>query len=271
MILHIYDSFIYVCRQSPSACRANEYERKALLRRYIAAVQELCSFGPLRECLDSLAEQSDAIHYVRGLLRCRPDSQLTFNEDYIVRNTRVIVEGAGAEEVNGEYTYKGIKFYSGLFTRAGVYEDKPVTFTLYKCNVHSNGYQWFISITPEGQQPGTNHDTDFYYALCKASMELLPPVTWGTLQVPAVSKSPAPTVRCESPILPDMPDSLFRLIDTAAIAATMVDESDSSSRDDDLSSMLPDDLLNDDRQMDDSLSNTPLGSPHNNHRPRDYD
>ena len=237
-----------------------------MLKRYVTTLQELCCFGPLRECLDSLAEQSDAIQYVRGLLRARPESPMTINDDYILRNTRVIVEGAGAPEVNGEYTYRGVKFHSGMFSRPGVYEDKQVTFTLYKCNVHANGFQWFISITPEGEQPGTNHDIDFYYAHTKMNVELLPPTTWGILQAPAVSKLPAPIVRCESPILPEMPDSLLRLVDTAAIATTM-DESDSDQ--DDLSSMLPDDLLNDGLQ-DDSLSNTPLGSPHN-HRPRDYD
>lgn len=251
------------------ACRANEYERKTLFKRYVVALQELCAVGSPRECLDALAEQSDAVRYVRGLMRARQETLLTINDDHIVRNTRVIVEGAGTKEVNGVYTYKGLKFNAGMFTRSGVFEDKDVTFTLYKCNVMQNGFQWFISITPDGLEPGSKNDIDFYYALCKAGVELLPPASWGTLQNPALSKVPAPLVRCESPVMPEMPDSLLRLIDsdTAAIAAS-IDESDSDQ--DDLSSMLPDDLINDDRQDIDSLSDTPLGSP-NNRRPRDYD
>lgn len=175
----------------------------------------------------------------------------------------MIVENAGMKEVDGEYTYKGMKFHSGMFARSGVFEDKQVIFTLYKCNIVSNGYQWFISITPEGEQPGTKLDIDFYYALSKANIELLPPTSWFALQNSAVSKLPAPTVRCESPVVPDMPDSLLRLIDTTDIA-TAAAINDSDSENDDLSSVSPDD-----GQQDDSLPNSPLGSP--THRPRDYD
>jgi hypothetical protein len=40
-----------------------------------------------------------------------------------------------------------------------------VNFTLYKCSVYYSGFQWFLSISPNGLELGTNKDTDFYYSI----------------------------------------------------------------------------------------------------------
>ena len=90
------------------------------------------------------------------------------------------------------------KWKCGLYTKPGHYKGEEVSFTLYKCNVNNGSYHWFICITPEGCEPGSTKDTDFYYALAPDGINsVMPPETWyafPSTQKPQ-SRAPAPTVR----------------------------------------------------------------------------
>ncbi len=104
-------------------------------------------------------------------------SALTENEETLVRNTVINLSDAGMPEVNGDYYFVNLKCNGGYYARNGTYDRKPARFTLYKCNLNQGGYQWFISLTPAGAEPGTAKDIDFYYAPGKL-IEKLPPVNW---------------------------------------------------------------------------------------------
>jgi hypothetical protein len=118
-------------------------------------------------------------------------------DDLLVRNTRVVVSGAGVREANGEYRFKDMKCDSGYYTRQGQYMRREVTFTLYKCRLRNGGFQWHISITPERDQPGTNADTDLYFARAKPE-DKLPPKSWLRMNPDPsnVSRDPAPSASC---------------------------------------------------------------------------
>lgn len=142
------------------------------------------------------------------------ESNICFNDELLVSQSVIVVEGAGCPEVNGEYTFVSMKVNAGYYHRIGVYLDKPANFTLYKCTVQNNGSQWFISVTPDGQEPGTKFDTDFYYALPRQNVqfELLPPTQWQLLNNgTGISKLPAPQVKIISPILPQLPEGLVEM------------------------------------------------------------
>jgi hypothetical protein len=127
------------------------------------------------------------------LIRFRSGSSLTDSEDTLVRNTVVVVETAGVPEVNGEYFFVDIKNNAGFYARTAVYREKEVRFTLYKCSLRNGGFQWFISITPDNNEPGTTNDIDFYYAIAKTH-DYLPPSQWSKLTV-AHTRDPCPKLR----------------------------------------------------------------------------
>lgn len=114
----------------------------------------------------------------------------------MVKNTVVVVTGAGVEEVNGEYHFMEIKNNAGFYERQAPFNGSPTNsrFTLYKCHLKSGGFQWFISITPEGIEPGTSQDVDFYYAVAKA-IERLPPQIWHIMNT-QFTRDPPPRVEC---------------------------------------------------------------------------
>lgn len=112
-----------------------------------------------------------------------------------MRNSVVVVEHAGVVEVNGEYHFRDVRHNAGCYVRKGIYAGKEVMFTLYKCSLKNGGYQWFLSITPEGFEPGTTNDIDFYYALARPQ-DKLPPSVWLRMNPDPqrLSRDPAPSV-----------------------------------------------------------------------------
>jgi hypothetical protein len=106
----------------------------------------------------------------------------------------IVVENAGIPEVNGEFSFVGIKNNAGSYARSGIYHNKEVKFTLYKCSLRNGGYQWFISITPEGMEPGTTNDIDFYYCPAKIQDFAAPTHGWNKLNSNH-TRDPAPKVR----------------------------------------------------------------------------
>jgi hypothetical protein len=118
----------------------------------------------------------------------------------MLRGSTVRVENAGVPEVSGLYTFVNIKCNAGFYCKRDVYEGRDVRFTLYKCSVNNGGFQWFISITPEGCEPGTTKDTDFYFAYAKNEVygNVLPPRQFNPLQANQ-GKEPGPAVFVDLP------------------------------------------------------------------------
>lgn len=132
---------------------------------------------------------------IKGMLRLKPGISLTENEYREVKHTILIVENAGNHELNGEYIYTNIKQNAGYYSRIGKYNNAIVRFTLYKCTLRNGGFQWFLSITPDGLEPGTSSDTDFYFAPAKPS-DILPTIgsSWCKISGPHV-RDPVPRIR----------------------------------------------------------------------------
>ncbi len=123
------------------------------------------------------------------------DCHLTENEYSAVVHTVVVVDGAGAQHVNGEYRFVSMKNNAGCYERRGEYGGRAdVRYTLYKCTLKNGAFQWFLSTTPDELDPGTAQDTDFYYALAKPT-DKLPAAQWLRFNS-ALSQDPPPRVEC---------------------------------------------------------------------------
>ena len=132
---------------------------------------------------------------------------LTENEEYIIMNTVITIEGAGVREVDGEYTFVSIKHNAGYYRKEGIWDNKKVNFTLYKCSVQNSGFQWFLSVTPDSHEPGTKFDLDFYNAIihAKNNFDILPPILgWSVLNNSQFSRLPLPQIKLQTPVIPDL-------------------------------------------------------------------
>jgi hypothetical protein len=235
-------------------CRANEIDKRGLFKRYVSFVQDLYSSVPkLSSLLLKLAETHTDVNFSKGFLKLRPgttcifvpgvlimrivDSLLTDNEETTLRNHVVRVSGAGVKAVDGDYIFSSIVLGSGLFRRSGIFNDKPVVFCLYKCSVGSVGQQWYISIPPDGAEPGTTQDLDFYCASFAVDMNgsaLFPPATWQVVHN-QISRGPAPRVSLvekEKPAVDDAPRVKVVLPPPpSAISATVISPARRRSKD----------------------------------------
>jgi hypothetical protein len=171
----------------------HDYARTFLLDRYLIFMQEILLEPGLKDQLHELAEEYDRIRMMRGLLKLNPALNLTYDEEMRVRNSTVILSGAGSPEVNGEYIFAGFKAQAGSYERHSLYNGKESRFILYKCPLRSGGFQWFVSITPPGQDPGTNQDIDFYFTHSKHG-DYVPPLVWYRLQNSNFGVDPVPKV-----------------------------------------------------------------------------
>eukprot|EP00981_Chlorochromonas_danica_P006686 scaffold1453_cov204-Ochromonas_danica.AAC.7 len=205
-------------RVKPSMCRANDYNKHYLCERYVAALQDLIT-SPLPSSsnstatststslvtlLQGLAKEDSRIMTVKGMLKLRPGAILTEEEEERVRETIIRVEGAGCSLVNGDYEFEAIKNAAGYYQRYVSMATTATTtatsstssaassldrLTLYKCSLQNGGYQWFISITPPGCEPGTKNDIDFYFAPAKHSDRLPPMTGWAKISSNAAASS----------------------------------------------------------------------------------
>ena len=95
-----------------------------------------------------------------------------------MKNVRVIVKGAGTEDVNGVYEFDGY-FEAGASEQVDTVTPKwckcvsGKRLTLYRCRVKDRNFTWYISILSE--KPGTNRDIDFYSSQ-KTQPATMPPV-----------------------------------------------------------------------------------------------
>lgn len=171
----------------------HDFSRSFLLDRYLNFVQDLLLEPGAKELLHSLAEEYDHVRLMRGLLKLNPSLSLTYDEEMRVCNSTVVLSNAGTAEVNGEYKFVGFKANAGSYERYTTYNGKESRFVLYKCSLRNGGYQWFLSITPPDQEPGTNQDIDFYFTHSKHG-DYLPPLTWYCLQNASYGVDPAPKI-----------------------------------------------------------------------------
>ncbi len=87
----------------------------------------------------------------------------------------VRVSNAGNTDVNGLYLRDGHCEGVVKYSRFGMFKNKECKFALFKCNVSNNTQHWYISVVPDGREPGSSLDTDFYSASVTAEYENLPP------------------------------------------------------------------------------------------------
>jgi hypothetical protein len=98
---------------------------------------------------------------IRKMMTMMPECRMMCNS---LETTKVIVQGAGLDVINGVYVRDGIVDGAGRYVKKAIWNGVEDTFSLFRCNVSNNTQHWFISIVPVGAQPGTNADTDFYSA-----------------------------------------------------------------------------------------------------------
>jgi hypothetical protein len=224
-----------ISEQQPGGSSGNEndWSRRSLFAKWISLVQELFFDVPqFPKMLLQFADKDPKCKFLKGnlrlrkgenhcfarellLTRCFVDTMLTENDEHLLKSCAIRVSGAGVSAVDGDYHFVKLMQGSGLFKRQGLLSgDHPVTFYLYKCAVGAGGsgaggmHHWYISVAPDGAEPGTAQDVDFYYALCDGSEingnRLLPPERWhvpsqhhhhyNNPMNPPPTRAPAPTV-----------------------------------------------------------------------------
>ncbi|GKY93461.1 hypothetical protein MPSEU_000313600 [Mayamaea pseudoterrestris] len=113
--------------------------------------------------------------------------------------SRIEIQGAGSDEVNGVYREMRYHDGHGRFSRRGIYDGKKVMFWICLCNVSNNTRHWYISIVPHNKSPGTSNDIDFYHAPCDAASPEIPPrsgwvaATTGKLPAPYLNYLDGPS------------------------------------------------------------------------------
>ena len=77
------------------------------------------------------------------------------------KKNSITISGAGFDDVNGVYN-KTSKIYDGL----PVYQKKDGEGSIYlfRCRIPNGQSKWFISFVPDGAEPGTLRDIDYYSA-----------------------------------------------------------------------------------------------------------
>jgi len=121
------------------------------------------------------------------------------HDDELTRSV-VIVSGAGMCEVNGIYSFHSLLHDAGMYRRTGKYQGQEVEYSLYRCKIDSWTLRWFISIVPDGCEPGNESDLDFYFAPASQRdgaghvSSIRPPTSrWQAIEP---KYDPAPSVTC---------------------------------------------------------------------------
>ena len=117
---------------------------------------------------------------------------------------KVTVQGAGSDVVNGTYAANGKEVDGApvwVLAREDPATGSTVALHLYRCALSNGMRRWYISVPPEGEDPGTMRDLDYYYAPSQAAptvggglaTEHMPPSTgWqvSVSEVPAAAEPP---------------------------------------------------------------------------------
>ncbi len=64
--------YVFVNRERPTACRANDYNHRYLLERYMSFLQEMATIPTVLDYLHDAAERDPIIRMVRGALKLTP-------------------------------------------------------------------------------------------------------------------------------------------------------------------------------------------------------
>jgi len=203
ILFHEKVGLIYVYyneQRAPSQCRANEYDRSMVSKKYVEYLRQFCTISRFYEYIELKAETMEFVNEVKRSLKLKPGADFSENEEALMKETIVIVSGAGLSEVNGEYQFNNTIYGAACFHRMGTFMGKPANFTIYKWKMKDNHYYWFLSKTPEGKGPGTE-DTDFYSVLFdeRSREPLFPPKKWDLRKNDPNSKPPAPTITLKYP------------------------------------------------------------------------
>jgi ubiquitin C-terminal hydrolase len=224
--------------QQITNCQANERDKHTLLRRYIEIIQKFCVLPKFVTFITSLSEQHPQVAKIKRMLKLKPDSDMTDEEELMIKSSTIYVDGAGAPDVNGEYLYfeLDLKHHCGLYRkRIELHDGTFDSYWIYKYKNSKINY-WFISSTPGEGKPGiflifyfnilifqilifynylifyillgTNSDLDFYiadYGRKNDQFSHMPPVKdWRSIDGKSHSMSPVPTIRWKADGYPMM-------------------------------------------------------------------
>lgn len=149
----------------------NDYDStRSLSSRYIEFVQDFYqSNSDIASWIDEGSLTNADLRWLKQLIQPPPpQSRLPTSEDEAeMRRAVLTVEGAGLIEVNGPYMFSRMFDNAAMFTKTfiNLHKKQSVVFNLYRCRMNDNSHRWYISITPEGKEPGTASDQDFYSAV----------------------------------------------------------------------------------------------------------
>eukprot|EP00607_Mallomonas_marina_P008330 CAMPEP_0182418834 /NCGR_PEP_ID=MMETSP1167-20130531/3215_1 /TAXON_ID=2988 /ORGANISM="Mallomonas Sp, Strain CCMP3275" /LENGTH=437 /DNA_ID=CAMNT_0024593263 /DNA_START=1987 /DNA_END=3300 /DNA_ORIENTATION=- len=144
----------------------DEYDSsRSISSRYLDFIQDLRNISDIVSTwINEQAVTNADYKWLKQQLQPVQAKATSIDEDADLQRITVIVEGAGTVECNGVYHYKKMADNAALFQKAAVYENNSVVFNLYRCRMNDNTHRWFISITPNNRDPGTDADVDFYSA-----------------------------------------------------------------------------------------------------------
>ena len=120
---------------------------------------------------------SDGMHGIHDSEEDDEESRMEEMELYNEGPAAVVITGAGNKFVDGVYVRDGYHERTFKFSRTAEYNGQRVTFSIFKCHVSNNTKHWYISIVPDGSQPGTSSDIDFYSAPVSLQSHDLPPLS----------------------------------------------------------------------------------------------
>jgi hypothetical protein len=106
----------------------------------------------------------------------------------ILSETVIVVTGTGWA-TDGRYTFAKLFKGAGVFEMKTEYEGRQVQILIMRCQLKNKTLRWFFSIVPEGKNPGTETDIDFYSSQVQSGA--LPPTT-GWVSVKAGQRQPLP-------------------------------------------------------------------------------
>jgi hypothetical protein len=98
---------------------------------------------------------------------------------------KILVEDAGTDEVNGEYTQYGYEDGAFKYSKKGVWDEKEGEFRIYRCESMDDSLQWWIEFKPED-----GRECLFYFAYTNQSFDVPPVNGWRT----RTGGKPAPIV-----------------------------------------------------------------------------
>ena len=103
---------------------------------------------------------------------------------------QITIQGSGTPAVDGVYNRGELVSNAWRFAKRGRWNDKDCTFYILQWPLKMDTRYWYICIVPDGQDPGSMSDLDFYKASVQGDCLRIPPKTgWKTAKD---GKDPSP-------------------------------------------------------------------------------